>query len=271
MQLSEEEKAQTERYNAAYVQGQLQLMGDINRHVCGCDYGATSWTTQREADWIGRILGLSEGGCLLDLGSGAGWPAVYFAKVFGCDAVMVDLPQDGLRIAMERAGRDGVAARCRTLEADAAAIPLPDAGFEMIHHADLLCCLVRKCEVLGECRRVARTGARMVFTVISVAPGLSDEDYERASFLGPEFIESEAGYKNMLADTGWKLEVVHDLTGEFLRSTRRKMEIFKKERAALVGLQGEAEVARAQATCRARIGVLSDRHLLREMFVVRAL
>lgn len=271
MLTSEAEKAQTERYNTAYVQGQLPLMADINCHVCGCDYGATSWTTLREADRIAGILGLCEGKGLLDLGSGAGWPAVYFAKACGCDVVMVDLPRDGLRIAMERAARDGVAGKCRAVVGDAAALPLPDAGFEVIHHADLLCCLLRKREVLAECRRVAKPGARMVFTVISVAPDLSDADHSRAAFLGPEFIEGEAGIADLLDDTGWAVAAVHDLTADFRAATQRKLEIFAQKREALVALQGEPEVARSESMYRARMQVLADRHLLREMYVVRAI
>ena len=187
--LSTEEQAQTERFNRVYQQGLSGLMADINRHVCGCDYGATSWTTKVEADWIAGLLGLSKGDRLLDLGSGGGWPAVYFASEYGCDALMVDLPPDGLRIAMQRAADEGVAERCATLVADAAALPWPDGEFRKIHHADLLCCLLRKQEALAECRRVAAPGACMVFTILSLASGLSDNARATVVTAGPEFVD----------------------------------------------------------------------------------
>ncbi|MFQ5623937.1 MAG: class I SAM-dependent methyltransferase [Paracoccaceae bacterium] len=270
MHLSAEERAQRARYNEAYLQGELAAVRAVNRHVCGCDYGATSWTTRREADRIAAALGLGPGTRLLDLGSGAGWPGVYFAREFGCEAVMVDLPEAGLRIAGERAASDGVAARCRVAMADAAALPFGDGEFALIHHADLLCCLVRKKEVLAECRRVAGPGARMIFTVISVAPGLRPGDRARAAASGPEFVETETGYRDLLAAAGWRIGAVHDLTADFIAATRRSLEAHERRREALSELLGEAEMARRDGASRARIAALSARHLRREMFVVGA-
>src|SRR5882762_8136085 len=78
-------------------------MQDLERSVCGCDYGSTSSTTRLEAERIAQLLDLRPAAKLLDLGAGSGWPGLYLAQLTGCDVVMVDLPLAALRIARERA------------------------------------------------------------------------------------------------------------------------------------------------------------------------
>ena len=99
MPYSPEERAQRNRFDQLYLQAQAPVLMAIERSVCGCDYGATSWTTRREAERIGALLGLRPGLRLLDLGAGSGWPALYLARTSGCDVTLVDLPFSGLRIA----------------------------------------------------------------------------------------------------------------------------------------------------------------------------
>ena len=204
------EQALIERFSRTYRHlTQSETMLGIERAVCGCDYGCTSWTTREEADDIGNILGLGPATRYLEIGAGSGWPGLYLAKRTGCEAALIDLPLEGLQAARERATKDGLADRCRIVQADGAALPFAgggpggSGGFDAIYHSDVLCCLIEKQAVLEECRRVASDEAKMVFSVISIAPGLSDTDYETADAGGPTFIESPMDYAEMLACTGW--------------------------------------------------------------------
>ena len=120
MNLTTEEKSQRSRLNDWYQLGQSPLMLSIERSVCGCDYGATSWTTQAEAQEMASLLQLERQTMLLDLGSGSGWPALYMAKITGCDVALVDLPVEGLRIARTRAQQDSNSGACWVAVADAA-------------------------------------------------------------------------------------------------------------------------------------------------------
>ena len=178
-----QELDQKNRLELVYERSQAAVMLTIERRVCGCDYGGNGWMTKSEADVLATRLDLRPGVRLLDLGAGAGWPGVHFAGARGCDVVLVDLPEAGLRIAAERAAKDGVSQRVATVAGDAADLPFPDASFDAISHSDLLCCLERKRAVLDECRRVIRPRGRMGFTVFSIAPGLrraaSSRDRER--------------------------------------------------------------------------------------------
>jgi hypothetical protein len=85
-----------------YEIGQSPLMLEIEQRVRGSAYGATSWTTRAQAEAAAARLGLATDLCLLELGGGSGWPALFLATVSGCEVVITDLPLSGLRIARAR-------------------------------------------------------------------------------------------------------------------------------------------------------------------------
>ena len=242
-------------------------MLSIERSVCGCDYGGNSWTTRVEAHRIAALLGLAPTLRLLDVGAGSGWPGLYMAATRGCDLVLVDLPLTGLRIAAERAIKDRFIGRCWLSVADAAELPFREDSFDAISSSDLLCCLREKRAVLEGCQRVMRVGGRMVFTVISVAPGLSNEDHRRAVENGPEFIESDTEYPALLAQTGWTMLDRQDLTVEYTASCRRQLRADDERKDALTALIGAAEYSERQADWRSKIAALEDGLLRRELFL----
>ena len=267
MACSPEERAQRERLERLYVQGQAPVMRAIERRVCGCDHGGSSWTTRDEADRISVMLGLRPGRHLLEVGAGSGWPGLYLARRTGCDVTLVDLPFSGLRIAAKRALAEGLPGTCLTALADAACLPFGDASFDAISHSDVLCCLRDKGAVLGECRRLIRPEGRMVFTVISVTPGLSPLEHRRAVDNGPEFVEAPAGYPTLLAEAGWIVVDHEDLTAEYAASIRRQIAADDQHRDGLIALIGSAAFAERQREWRAKLSVLDDGLLRRELLV----
>src|SRR5262249_10604688 len=205
MSRTPDEEAMIERFSRQYPLGQAAVMREIERAVCGCDYGGTSWTTRQEAEQIAGWLGLSPGRRLLELGAGSGWPGLYLASLTGCDVALVDVPLSGLRIAAERATADRISGAWWAVAADGAGLPFRGGWFDAVSHSDVLCCLDAKLAVLQDCRRVIRAGGQMVFTVISVAPDLAAADRKRAVEFGPPFVEAEAEYPVMLQRAGWTI------------------------------------------------------------------
>jgi len=268
MALTSKELAKRDDFEAQYRQGQLAVVQAVERAVCGCDYGGTSWATRDEAGRIAAALELAPGVRLLEIGAGSGWPALYLAGQSGCDVTLVDLPLEGIRIAAGRAARDRLAGTCLALVADAAQLPFRDGSLDVINHSDVLCCLVQKREVLAECLRVVRPGGRMAFSVIYVAPGLSAGDHARALKTAPEFAAMDADYPTLLAATGWAIRRCHDLTAEFRTNCIRKLRAEADLRAELEPLSDAADFDARQARMRRRIEVLGLRHLRRELFIV---
>lgn len=245
-------------------------MRDLERGVCGCDYGSTSGTTRREAEQIARLLELGPGVKLLDAGSGSGWPGLYFAQLTGCDIVLVDIPLAAVRIARERGVADGISGRCEVIVADAAALPLREASFDALSHSDLLCCTPDKLGVLRECRRVARHGATTVFTVIAPAPSLADSERRIVIASGPKFVDTADDYAVLLDQSGWWLRERTDLTAELLQYMRAELEGMQARAEALTELLGSDGFTERVKRQQGMIAAIAAGFLRREMFVAHA-
>ncbi len=263
-----EEEASTVRFAAQYgLLTQSPLMLAIERTVCGCDYGGTSWATRAEAERLGPLLELASGRRLLDVGAGSGWPALFVAHNTGCDVTLVDVPLAGIRIAVRRAAADALRGACWAAVADGAALPFAEASFDAISHSDVLCCLEAKLSVLSECRRVVRPEGRMVFTVISIAPGLSSRDRERAAERGPPFVSAPSDYAVLLPESGWAVSDRVDLTLEYARTVRSLARELEARNEELIELLGADELAELLGRKQAALDGIEEGLLVRELFV----
>jgi hypothetical protein len=133
-----------------------------------------------------------------------------------------------------------------------------------------LCCMSAKLEMLCECRRVARPGARMEFSVIDLAPGLSDAERELAIDGGPPYVEAPDDYAVLLARSDWRIIERIDMTAEYARLARILVEATIARSNALLAALGPEEfgerLSHRQATLKA-----NERGLLRrEIFLVGA-
>lgn len=111
----------------------------IERRVIGGDWGANGYTTRAQADQLATGVQLSAADCLLDLGTGRGWPGLYLAARSGCRVVLADLPLEGLRVAATRAKADGLAACTSVVVVAASGLPFHAGSFDAIIHTDVLC------------------------------------------------------------------------------------------------------------------------------------
>jgi SAM-dependent methyltransferase len=214
-----------------------------------------------------QLLELRPVAKLLDVGAGTGWPGLYLAQLTGCDVVVVDLPLGGLRLALERAAADNLAQRCEVVAADGAALPFKDASFDALSHSDVLCCTPDKLGVLRSCRPIARDGARMVFTVIALAPSLTDSERRIAIASGPTFVDSRDDYGVLLAQSGWCLQERTDLTATFVQSMRTELEGMRARADALAEVLGLDEFTECTNHRQATIAALEAAFLRRELFV----
>ena len=106
----------------------------------------------------------------------------------------------------------------------------------------------------------------MVFTVISVAPGLSSADHERAVESGPPFVESPAPYPTMLRQAGWEITDRVDLTAAYAETTRRLLREEEARADEVKELLGKAEFSERLAGRRTSIRVLEEGLIRRELF-----
>lgn len=238
-----EERALTEQFDEEYRLAQSGVILELERAVCGSDYGGTSWTTRSEARRVAGLLGLGPDARLLDVGAGSGWPGLYLARTTGCDVTLVNVPLDGLRIAAERAVADELAGEGWIAAADGTALPFHSGCFDAVSHSDVSCCLDANLPLLRACRRVVREQGRMVFSVISGAPGLSPADRERAVESGPPYIASAVPFPELLRKAEWEIVDCVDVTDAYVEAGRTLLRAEEARADRLAELLGEAELA----------------------------
>ena len=266
--LTPEEEAQRKRLGERYRWALSPVMLEIERKVCGCGYGGSSWTTREQANVIAARLALKNGDHLLELGAGSGWPGLYFSKATGCSVTLVDLPIEGLKLAKDRAETDGLSNDVSAAVADAAHLPFLDCSFDAISHSDLLCCLIQKRVVLSECRRVISRSGRMAFTVISVPQDLAPDLYGQGIASGPEFVETDLDYESLLAETKWVVSERHDITPAYSVSCRRQLEADMEHSSELTALLGKDIFEERIESWRIKLSALARGLLRREFFLV---
>jgi ubiquinone/menaquinone biosynthesis C-methylase UbiE len=255
------------QFDRSYEHMRAPVMTAIERGVCGCDYGGTSWTTREEAELLAAALGLTSNTSLLDVGAGSGWPALYLAKLTNCSAILADLPLAGLRLAEERAALDGLGHRCSVVQADGANLPLDSASIDAISHSDVLCCLSNKLGVLRESRRAIRPSGRMAFFVIFVADNLSTVDHAEAVAAGPTFVAAETGYPNLLAYAGWRCVEVMDVTATFAKSMHAMLGLREEHSDQLRALVGTRDYEDKMTSSQRTLAAIERGLLKRALFV----
>jgi hypothetical protein len=107
----------------------------------------------------------------------------------------------------------------------------------------------------------------MVFTVISVTPGLSGEDHRLAVENGPEYIESDIDYPSLLHQTGWTVLDYQDVTLDYVASCRRQVRADEERKDALTTLIGATQFDERLSDWRSKLSVLNEGLLRRELFV----
>ncbi len=266
MRRSADEIALIERFDRSYQRGQSDTMRAIERDVCGCDYGGTSWTTREEAEKVSELLALGPGKALLEVGAGSGWPGLYLGKISNADITLVDLPAQGIRIAMDRASADSPNGRCGAAVGDGSALPFGSGSFDAVSHSDVLCCLEAKVSVLAECKRVLRNHGAMVFSVIYIATGVSSERSAAAVAVGPPYIYTERSYEKMLEATGWKTTDRIDLSPAFAESTRRLIREWKENESRVKHLVGAQDFDDYITRKTNTLPLIDDGTIRRELF-----
>ena len=113
-----------------------------------------------------------ETGLFLDVGAGTGHLAVGLAKLCpNVFVVAIDLSENMLLVAREKAEREGVLARIAFVKADAKRLPFPDETFDCVYCHNMLHHLPEPYLLLSEIKRVVKAdGAVLVRDLIRVSP-----------------------------------------------------------------------------------------------------
>ncbi len=194
----------------------------------------SGWRPQTVA--FAEVLGLSPGMAVLDIGSGLGGPARYFAEACGCDVTGLDLTPDFVALAGELTRRTGLDAGVRFVVGSGLDMPFEAQSFDAATLIHVGMNIADKAALFAEVRRVLRPGGRFgVFDPMRTGDGPLSFPLPWADDAATSFVETPATYRSLLEAAGFAVTHERDRTG-FVLDLAQKMQARAVEKTPVLAL-----------------------------------
>jgi len=178
-----------------------------------------------------EIAGLIQAGPtdhVLDIGSGIGGPARYFANRFGCSVTGIDLTPEFCDVARHLTRLLKMEDRVRFEVGDALAMPFSDASFDGAYSLNVSMNIADKSAFYREIHRVLRPGAWLVLSEVAKGEG-GDPDYPTpwAGSARTSFLSTPEETRRSVLEAGFDVIRLHgtlDKAREFGARSRAMVE-----------------------------------------------
>jgi len=156
---------------------------------------------------LAKDLGLAAGMHVLDVGSGIGGPARYFADAHQCRVTGIDLTEEFVQVATELTRRCGLADRATFRQGSALELPFDAKAFDAATLIHVGMNIADKARLFAEVRRVLKPGALFCVYEVMIA-GESDLPYPMpwAQTAETSFVETPDIYRRLLGAAGFTIE-----------------------------------------------------------------
>jgi len=229
-------------YNTSYGNSEVDVYAEVRRETYGIDLGQTSWVSREELAEIPRLLQISAASSVLEIGCGAGGCALHFGATIGCRVTGIDLNAHGIRAAEHSAQAQQLADRVRFIEHDAAArLPFSDETFDAAYSNDAICHIPNRLGLLRECRRVLKSGGRLLFSDALVVNGaLSNEELAARSSIGYYLFVPRGENERLIQEAGLSFLQAQDTSQQAAAISQRWRDARARRKTALQKIEGEA-------------------------------
>jgi len=256
-------------YDANYGHFESDLYSDIRREAFGEDIGQNSWHTVDEQDRFIPQLVLSPGKRLLDVGCGAGGPALRIAQKTGCSVVGIDIHEQAISAAKSLAAGKGLAEQSTFQRVNAAEkLPFADCEFDAITCIDAINHLPDRLATVAEWARVLKPEGRLLFTDATTVTGpLSKDEIATRSSAG-FFLFVPADYdRKILAACGMKLVLCDDVTESTFQIAQKRRLARSSREQALREIEGDEGFEQQQRFLDVASHLANERRLSRFLYV----
>ena len=170
-------------------------------------------------------LHLQAGMHLLEIGSGIGGPARYFARHHGCRVTGIDLTEEFVAVARALTSRLKMEGQISFEQGSALSMPFSDASFDVATLLHVGMNIADKDRLFGEVRRVLKPGGVSgIYDQMREADGELAFPVPWASVPQASFVETAATYKRLLTKAGfaiiWERSWRDDALASFKQQTR---------------------------------------------------
>lgn len=258
-------------YDHAYGQYQLDVYTQIRIETYGEDLGQTSWVTIQEADDIPRLLAVTAGSQVLEIGCGSGRYALRLAEQTRCRVLGLDVNPLGIRNAGEIALRAHLESLARFEECDASRpLPFEDETFDAVFSNDALCHIADRLSVLQECRRVLKPGGRLLFSDALVIGGLvTKEELAIRSAIGFYVFSPPGCNEELIRTAGLRLLSATNTTENAARIAEQWHDARQRRKEELIAAEGTGDFEGLQRFLACTQTLAREERLLRWVYVAR--
>lgn len=237
------------------------------------DIGQHSWTTPGELLDMISACELNARSVVLDVGCGAGGPAMFVARQSGCHVTGLDIDAQGIKMANARAAEQVLSDRCQ-FQIHNATNPFnfPDASFDLIFAIDSIFHIPHRKNFLIEVRRMLTHEGKLFFTDAGVVNGqISGDEFQLRSFNGAAFYAPIEYNKAVLDKTGFELLHSEDFTENNEKIAQNRFDARADLRDSLIDAEGEAAYHGRQAYLHKVAELCRERRLCRNAYLAKKL
>jgi ubiquinone/menaquinone biosynthesis C-methylase UbiE len=258
-------------YDANYADFQGELYREVRRDAFGEDIGQNSWMTAAEQDALLPWLNLGPGKRLLDVGCGAGGPALRISSISGCSVMGIDTNASAIRAAQARAHNTGLVARAEFCAADAKSTTSVAAeSLDAITCIDAINHFPDREDVVAEWGRLLKPGGRLLFTDPLVMTGpVTSEEFAARTPSGFYIMAPEGYDEAVLIRSGLRLLHREDLTVNMAKTAESRMKARERRQAALSLAEGGEAFESQQTFLRMVARLATEKRLSRIAFVAQ--
>jgi ubiquinone/menaquinone biosynthesis C-methylase UbiE len=221
-------------------------------------------------DLLARKAGITRDHLVLDVCSGMGGPARYFASRIGCRVVGLDFT----RTRHEAAQRLTALVKLQHLvsfrHGNALEMPFEDGTFDAVIGQEAWCHVPDKPRLIAECARVAKPDGVIAFTDILRRDALADAEMARLrdEMTFPS-LETLDGYAALLQERGCTMLDREDLSADWTRILQQRLAMYRSVGAQTAAKFGAARAQQWDATYAFFVGLYAVGKLGGGRFVAR--
>lgn len=166
---------------------------------------------------------------ILDIGSGIGGPARYFARRFGCRVTGIDLTEEFCEVARHVTRLLNLADRVTFEQGDALAMPFENASFDGAYSMNVSMNIADKRSFYREIYRVLRPGGWLVLSELALGPnGSPDYPTPWARTAQSSFLVSPSETLAGLESSGFTVVRSRDTVEENLAFSARSRQLVER-------------------------------------------
>jgi ubiquinone/menaquinone biosynthesis C-methylase UbiE len=182
-------------------------------------------------DALAAAARIGKGTRVADFCAGLGGPARYLAHRCGADVTGIELTPARVEGAAALTRLVGLSERVRVIGGNVMSVPLGDASIDAVISQEAMLHVPEKGRALREAFRILRRGRRLAFTDWTVNAPLGAEDADLLwRGMAAQSLQSVAGYRALLEETGFAVLAVEDLTREWAMILTERLAMYQRLR-----------------------------------------